>query len=273
VIPPDPCAALNDGGMDIILQRTWCAPQPRRWAPHYGWCAPLHRWCALQNSPPSGWQFAEMIVRPAYCCAAREAEPRVKLRNREYGLWSAKSVMEFRSTKNPCPSGRFEFICICEDESPNQGAATGKKNRKLAPFFAPGSGAPLHTTNNSNVALLEKDSGNCLNCDLALGSGHAAPDECAGNRTHDHWLGRRTPYHWATETCTSHRMWQNSAPKWPNPATKVAEFWQKSGRILAEKWPYSGTKVEEFWQESARILAQKWQNSGRKVAEFCLKSD
>ena len=56
-------------------------------------------------------------------------------------------------------------------------------------------------------------------------------------------------------------------PKWPNSATKVAEFWQKSGRKVAEFWQNSATKVAEFWQKSGRILPQKWQNSGRKVAE------
>jgi hypothetical protein len=34
-------------------------------------------------------------------------------------------------------------------------------------------------------------------------------------------------------------MWQNSAPKWPDPA-----------RILAEKWPNSGRKMAEFWHKS-----------------------
>ena len=137
------------------------------------------------------------------------------------------------------------------------------------------------------MALFENGSGNCLNCYLSLGSGHAAPDDCAGNRTHDHSLRGRTLYHWATETCTPHRKWQNSAPKvaelchksgrilaekWQNSGRKVAEFCHKSGRILAQKWQNSGTKVAEFWQESGRILPQKWQNSGRKVAQFWQKS-
>ena len=82
---------------------------------------------------------------------------------------------------------------------------------EIAPFFAPGSGAPLainvSTTNNSYVAVLEKGSGNFLVSSFALGTGRAAPDGCAGNRTHDHSLERRTPYHWATETRASHRMW------------------------------------------------------------------
>jgi hypothetical protein len=77
--------------------------------------APAHMVRAAAQPPPAGWQFAEMIVRPACCCFTREAEPRVKLRNRRYGLWSAKSVVEFRGTKNPCVSGRFEFIYITED--------------------------------------------------------------------------------------------------------------------------------------------------------------
>jgi hypothetical protein len=107
--------------------------------------APAEMVRAAAQPPPAGWQFAELIVRPAYCCATREAQPRVKLRNRRYGLWSAKSVMEFRSTKNPCPSGRLQFIYTSEDESPTNGTSTNLKKRKIASFLARGSGAPLLT--------------------------------------------------------------------------------------------------------------------------------
>jgi hypothetical protein len=120
-------------------------------------------------------------------------------------------------------------------------------------------------TSNQNESLFANGSGNCLNCYLALGSGHAAPDDCAGNRTHDHSLGGRTLYHWATETCTPHQKWHNSAPQ-------MAEVCHKSGRILAQKWQNSGRKVAEFCHKSGRILAGKWQNSGRKVAQFWQKS-
>ena len=43
--------------------------------------------------------------------------------------------MEFRQTKNPCPSGRFGFIYISEHESPNHGAATNLKKTKYCIFF------------------------------------------------------------------------------------------------------------------------------------------